>query len=44
MVFNSSLVKITTAEPIGLNTGLLVYLDRLKRKNILRQWNAALVQ
>jgi len=43
-VFNSSVVEITNAKPIGLNTGLLVYLDRLKRKNFLREWNAALVQ
>ena len=43
-VFNSSIVEITNAKPIGLNTGLLVYLDRLKRENFLREWNAALVQ
>ena len=43
-IFNSSIIEITNAKPIGLNTGLLVYLDRLKRENFLREWNAALVQ
>jgi len=43
-IFNSSIVEITNAKPIGLSTGLLVYLDRLKRENFLREWNAALVQ
>ena len=31
-------------KPIRLDTGLLVYLDRLKRKRFLREWNEALVQ
>ena len=31
-------------KPIRLDTGLLVYLDYLKRKNFLREWNAALLQ
>lgn len=30
--------------PIGLGPGLLVYLDRIKRQNFLRDWTAALVQ
>ena len=32
------------AKPIRLDTGLLVYLDNLKHKNFLREWNAALIQ
>ena len=31
-------------KPIRLDTGLLVYLDKLKRKRFLREWNEALVQ
>jgi iron(III) transport system substrate-binding protein len=31
-------------KPIRLDTGLLVYLDKLKRKRFLREWSEALVQ
>ena len=36
--------EMLNAKPIRLDTGLLVYLDNLKRKNFLREWNAALLQ
>jgi len=31
-------------KPIRLDTGLLVYLDRLKRQRFLDEWSSALIQ
>ena len=41
---NKDIRQMLNAKPIRLDTGLLVYLDNLKRKNFLREWNAALLQ
>ena len=41
---NKEIRQMLNAKPIRLDTGLLVYLDNLKRKNFLREWNAALLQ
>ena len=41
---NQSKLNQSNFKPIRLDTGLLVYLDRLKRKRFLREWNEALVQ
>ena len=41
---NKKISKMLNAKPIRLNTGLLIYLDRLKRKNFLSEWNAAFIR
>lgn len=41
---NQSTLDLGNFKPIRLDTGLLVYLDKLKRKRFLREWNEALVQ
>ena len=41
---NKDIKQMLNAKPIRLDTGLLVYLDYLKRKNFLREWNATLLQ
>jgi iron(III) transport system substrate-binding protein len=41
---SQSKLNQSNSKPIRLDTGLLVYLDRLKRKRFLREWNKALVQ
>ncbi|MDB2390743.1 extracellular solute-binding protein [Alphaproteobacteria bacterium] len=36
--------KLANRKPIRLDSGLLVFLDRLKKAHFLREWNAALIQ
>ncbi|MGB2319718.1 MAG: ABC transporter substrate-binding protein [Candidatus Puniceispirillum sp.] len=41
---NSVIDKLANRKPIRLDSGLLVFLDRLKKTHFLREWNAALIQ
>ena len=41
---NSVIDKLANRKPIRLDSGLLVFLDRLKKAHFLREWNAALIQ
>jgi iron(III) transport system substrate-binding protein len=41
---NKKLSMMFNVKPIRLDTGLLVYLDRLKRQYFLEEWNRALVR
>ena len=41
---NKKIFKKGNIKLIRLDTGLLVYLDKLKRKRFLSEWNEALFQ
>ncbi|ADE40324.1 ABC transporter substrate-binding protein [Candidatus Puniceispirillum marinum] len=41
---NSVIDKLANRKPIRLDSGLLVFLDRMKKAHFLREWSAALIQ
>ena len=41
---NFEISKLANRKPIRLDSGLLVFLDKLKRSAFLREWDAALFQ
>lgn len=43
-IYDQSTIKNYNSKPIRLDTGLLVFLDRLKRKQFLSEWNSAINQ
>ena len=43
-IYNENINQMPNAKPIRLDTGLLIYLDKLKRQNFLREWNSAILR
>ena len=43
-VSNKKIIQQGNIRPIRLDTGLLVFLDKLKRKRFLKEWNEAIFQ
>ena len=43
-VYNKKIIQQGNIRPIRLDTGLLVFLDKLKRKRFLKEWNEAIFQ
>ena len=43
-IYNENINQMPNAKPIPLDTGLLIYLDKLKRQNFLREWNSAILR
>jgi iron(III) transport system substrate-binding protein len=41
---NSDIAQLANRKPIRLDSGLLVFLDRLKKQSFLSEWDAALIQ
>ena len=41
---NNLINQLANRKPIRLGSGLLVFLDRLKKNSSLREWDAALIQ
>ena len=41
---NSEIAQLANRKPIRLDSGLLVFLDRLKKQSFLSEWDAALIQ
>ena len=41
---NNLINQLANRKPIRLGSGLLVFLDRLKKSSFLREWDAALIQ
>ena len=41
---NNLINQLANRKPIRLGSGLLVFLDRLKKNSFLREWDAALIQ
>ena len=43
-IFSKDIIENYNSKPIRLDTGLLVFLDNLKRKQFLSEWNSAISQ
>lgn len=43
-VYNKKIIQQGNIRPIRLDTGLLVFLDKLKRKRFLKEWNETIFQ
>ena len=43
-IYDQNIIENYNSKPIRLDTGLLVFLDRLKRKQFLSEWNSAINQ
>ena len=43
-IYNKNINQMPNAKTIRLDTGLLIYLDKLKRQNFLREWNSAILR
>ena len=41
---NAAITKLVNKKLIRLDSGLLVFLDKLKKTNFLQEWEAALIQ